>query len=185
MLAPLGFIVDEARDGREAVEKAMSRPPRIILMDMVMPGMDGIEATQILRKTLDESTAIIGISASAFQEDKLRFLAVGINAFIAKVFREQELFDVLARYAGVAFETEAIQAASPNIPAGVERPTLEKMPAVWREAFSQALVQGSITRIRRLTEEAGEFDPVLSAYMLDRIARYDLDGLKLLCRANG
>ncbi len=184
MLEPLGFIVDEACDGREAVEQARSHPPRIILMDLVMPDMDGIEATQILRKTLDESTAIIGISASAFQEEKQLFLDASINAFIAKAFREQELFDVLVRYAGVAFETEAIPAAAPNIPAGAEKPTLEKMPAVWREAFPQALAQGSITQLRRLGEEAREFDTVLSAYVLERVALYDLDGLKKLCCAD-
>ena len=50
MLEPLGFLVEEAASGEEAIAKASSVVPRIILMDLVMPGMDGIETTRILRK---------------------------------------------------------------------------------------------------------------------------------------
>ena len=67
---------------------------------------------------------------------------------------------------------------------GVEQPTPRNMPAAWRESFTQALAQGSITRLRRLGEEAGEFDPVLSAYVLEHAGQYDLDGLKILNDAN-
>lgn len=183
MLTPLGFSVAEASGGKEAIARASAYAPRIILMDLVMPGMDGIEATQLLRQTCPAGTTIIGISASAFEKEKQHFLDSGINAFIAKPFREQELFDVLARHAGVVFETEAIPPTATDNRADVEQPTLEKVPAVWREAFTQALVQGSITRLRRMGEEAKAFDPILSAFVLDHAALYDLDALKKLSAA--
>jgi CheY-like chemotaxis protein len=178
-LEPLGFVVQEAVDGNEAVAKAERFCPRVILMDLVMPGMDGVKATQILRKSCPpESTAIIGLSASAFAEDKQRFLDAGVNAFIAKPFREHELFDALARHAKVEFETEAIQAVA--IPPGGEKLMFEQMPAAWRETFVQSLARGSITGLRKLGDEAKESDPILSNYVLQRVASYDLAGLKKL-----
>ena len=71
MLEPQGFLVEEACDGEEALAKAAASAPRIILMDLVMPGMNGIEATRILRKNYpSKSTVIIGLSASAFEDKK-------------------------------------------------------------------------------------------------------------------
>jgi len=182
MLAPIGFIVDEACEGAEAIEKARSFQPRIILMDLVMPGMDGITATKILRTTLpnDSLVAIIGISASTFDKEKQHFLDSGIDAFIAKPFREQELYDLFNRHAGVTFETEEIGASLPETHQNPEELTLEKMPEAWRDEFRQALALGNITIIRHLGEEAKESDPALSAYLLERAALYDLNGLKVL-----
>lgn len=179
LLEPLGFIIDEAVNGEEGIAKANANLPRIILMDMVMPGMSGIEATKIMRKTCSKSsTVIIGISASAFETEKQNFIDAGLNAFISKPFREQELFDLLILHAGVLFETEEIIPQSNII--GDSVPTLEKMPREWRKAFGQALAQGSITRIRELGESANEFDSVLSGYILNCVDRYDINQLKKL-----
>lgn len=176
MLAPLGFVIEEACSGQEAIAKAAVGSPRVILMDLVMPGMGGIEATRILRQTCPaESTAIIGVSASAFGDDERRFLEAGINAFLAKPFREQELLDVLARHAKVVFETQAFEPSA--MPVRTEKPTLGKMPAAWRESFAAAMAQGNITRLRQLGHDAREMAPELSAYVLEHVARYDLTSL--------
>jgi len=181
MLEPLGFIVHEAAGGSEAIEKYHAQSQRTILMDLVMPGMDGAETTRILRsESQPGSLTIIGISAGIFENEKNRFTDAGIDAFIAKPFREQELYDLLARHAGVKFETEEIERA---ISEGSDKPTLDKMPAEWLKEFSLALSRGNITRIRHLGEEAQEIDPVLSAYLLNRADLYDLDGLKKLVSA--
>jgi PAS domain S-box-containing protein len=181
MLEPLGFDVDEACGGSEAIEKTRSRLPRIIFMDMVMPGMDGAEATRELRSSFPVgSLTIIGISASAFENQKNYFLESGIDAFIAKPFLKQELFDKLARHAGVRFVTEDLLAV---MPAGEALPTLERMSAGWLERFSLALSRGNITLIRQLAEEARESDPALSAYLQNRADLYDLAGLEKLISA--
>jgi len=181
MLEPLGFIVDEACSGQEAIEKVAAHSPRIILMDLVMPGMSGAKATQILREnSVDKSIVIIGISASTFEMDKQAFLDTGINDFIAKPFREHELYDILTRHAGVVFETQIIQPSSGSMQISAEKPTLEKMSMAWKMAFKQMLLHGNISRIRRLGEEAKQIDPILANWILEKAARYDLDGLKQL-----
>jgi len=181
MLEPLGFVVDEADEGSKAIDQARALHPRIILMDLVMPGMDGVEATRTLRATsANDSLAIIGISASAFDKEKQHFLDSGINAFIAKPFREQELFDLLTRHAGVQFECEEVGPTLADTKLTPEELSLGKMPGAWRQEFRQALALGNITRIRHLGEEAQESDRTLSAYLLERAAMYDLAGLKKL-----
>lgn len=180
MLEPLGFNVNEASNGIEAIEKVNSLKPRVVLMDLVMPGMDGGEATRILRRSYAmESLIIIGITASTFEKEKQQFLDAGINAYLAKPFREQELFNVLSEYAAVQFETQDNQAVC-DTEACQELPALDRMSPEWCEEFRQALVRKSITRIRKLGEKAKEIDPVLSVWLMERAALYDLDGLNRL-----
>jgi len=179
MLEPFGFIVTEATSGEEVLEIPKSELPHIIFMDLVMTGIDGIETTQMLRKRdLDKSIVIIGISASAFDEDKKRFIESGINAFIAKPFREHELFDALTLHAGILFETEK-ETLNPTI-VPKEIPTLKKMPQQWCEAYAQACAQGSISQIRQLGEEAKEYDIKVYEFINNSVASYNLIDLKKL-----
>jgi PAS domain S-box-containing protein len=85
MLKPLGFATAEAENGREALDKVQSLRPDLILMDMVMPEMDGMEATRRLRQLPGlEMTPVIAVSASASGTDESSSLAAGANAFLAK-----------------------------------------------------------------------------------------------------
>jgi CheY-like chemotaxis protein len=80
-----GFRVETARDGREAVDKARQLRPHLILMDLSLPGMDGWEATRILKE--DPETAdllIVALSAHALAAEGERARAAGCDGFIAK-----------------------------------------------------------------------------------------------------
>ena len=179
MLQPLGFVVAEAVDGKEAMEKSLAETPRIIRLDLVMPGMSGGEATRILRSMPgNDSLAIIGITASAFEEARLDFLASGIDACISKPFQQEELLNLLAEHAGVCFESEEPEAATVEQKKPV--PTLDNMSLAWREAFQQALGRRNITRVRELANEAQHADAALSAWLLVRAGRYDLEEMKEL-----
>ncbi|MBT0664719.1 response regulator [Geobacter pelophilus] len=185
MLEPLGFIVAEAANGKEAVDKTLALKPRVVLMDLVMPDMNGEEATRTIRSSCQkEPPVIIGISASAFDTQKQQFLDSGIDAFIAKPFREQELYEVLAHHAGVLFDMGKDEALTDNHFESW-RPTLDKVSAEWRNEFRHALARNNITRIRRLAEDAREYDPELSSWLLERAGLYDLKACKDLCGGIG
>jgi two-component system, cell cycle response regulator DivK len=80
-----GFRVETARDGHEAIEKARSQQPDLILMDLSLPGIDGWEATRILKS--DPTTAhliIVALSAHAMAPEGDRARAAGVDGFIAK-----------------------------------------------------------------------------------------------------
>lgn len=93
LLTPLGFIVAEAIDGYDCLTQAQSFEPDLILLDMVMPQLDGHETTKQLRQLpLFEKTAIVMVSASAFNQDRSLSIAVGCNDFIAKPIDPDTLF---------------------------------------------------------------------------------------------
>jgi CheY-like chemotaxis protein len=93
-----GAVTDQAVNGKEAVEKLNSNLYDVILMDVHMPVMNGLEATRIIRKEISPTIPIIAITASAMQEDRKEALAAGMNDFIAKPIDVMLLKNVLRKY---------------------------------------------------------------------------------------
>ncbi len=93
MLTPLGFELQEAVDGQDALAKAKTFQPAMILMDLKMPLMNGFETTKAIRQiSAFEGVIIIAISASAFGEDEQKSLEAGCDAFVTKPIRFEVLF---------------------------------------------------------------------------------------------
>ena len=99
LLKDLGLIVDTAVNGREAVALARQGGYALILMDMQMPEMDGIEATRQIREQAgNRERPILALTANAFAEDKARCLAAGMNDFIGKPVMPERLHASLLRW---------------------------------------------------------------------------------------
>jgi PAS domain S-box-containing protein len=107
LLAPLGFEMLEAVNGLECLQKAMEYKPDMVLLDLVMPVMDGFEATRQLRLLPEfQSTIIIAVSASVFGYDQSTSIDVGCNTFIPKPVRHTTLLDRLKTYLDLEWEYE-------------------------------------------------------------------------------
>jgi CheY-like chemotaxis protein len=101
LLEDAGFKVDQAEDGIQAVDMASKTAYGAILMDMQMPGMDGLNATRnILQLPGYASIPIIATTGNAFAADKARCLAAGMVDFIAKPFLPDELYGKLLHHLG-------------------------------------------------------------------------------------
>ena len=99
MLEEAGLIVDIAEDGLEAIERTQHQTYDLILMDMQMPRMDGLQATQLIRQQSNgQLVPILAMTANAFAEDKARCLAAGMNDFIAKPVRPEDFYDTLLKW---------------------------------------------------------------------------------------
>jgi PAS domain S-box-containing protein len=106
MLEGVGFETREATNGEEAIREHEAWRPHLILMDMRMPVMDGQEAIRRIRSTPDgQDVKIIAVTANAFDEDRKEILALGANDFLAKPFREDDLFGMIGTHLGVELET--------------------------------------------------------------------------------
>ncbi|WP_325481534.1 ATP-binding protein [Piscinibacter sp.] len=105
MLQPLGFVTYEAGDGRAGLEQAQAVKPDMILMDNVMPVMNGLEATRRLRALpVFKDVPVIAISASASQSDMDEAAQAGATDFLPKPFRAAQLLSLLERHLGLRFD---------------------------------------------------------------------------------
>jgi signal transduction histidine kinase/ActR/RegA family two-component response regulator len=117
MLERLGYQADMAEDGSELLDRMRSESYDVILMDMHMPGMDGLEATRRIRRDwpADRQPRIVAMTAAAFPEDRARCLAAGMDDYVAKPVGSEELARVLRR-TGADARLSAI--LDPAVPTG-------------------------------------------------------------------
>ncbi|WP_372885168.1 ATP-binding protein, partial [Shimia sp.] len=101
-LKDLPLEIIEAENGRVAVDKARRHNPDIILMDMAMPEMDGIEATRQIRRAPMPQPHIVALTANAYASDRAACLAAGMDAFLSKPVRKQRLLNELASLGAAA-----------------------------------------------------------------------------------
>ncbi|MEI7613579.1 MAG: response regulator [Betaproteobacteria bacterium] len=98
-LESLGLVVDIADDGESGVNKARLNAYALIIMDVQMPRLNGLEATKAIRQlTGHQSTPILAMTANAFAEDKANCFAAGMDAFLTKPFEPKRLFSILLRW---------------------------------------------------------------------------------------
>ncbi|MBS1227677.1 MAG: domain S-box [Proteobacteria bacterium] len=99
MLEDVGLVVDTAEDGIYAIRKSRETPYAAILMDMQMPNLDGIGATQRIRELPNHcQTPVLALTANAFAGDRAHCLEAGMDDFIAKPFNPELLYSVLLKW---------------------------------------------------------------------------------------
>jgi PAS domain S-box-containing protein len=97
-LKQVGCVITEAVNGLDALEKVQSGQYDIILMDIQMPILDGVEATKEIRSKYDAEIPIIALTANAFKHDIDLYLSVGMNDYLIKPYKESELLEKLGMY---------------------------------------------------------------------------------------
>lgn len=162
MLKPLGFAVSEAADGEQALAKASEVGPDLVLMDLVMPVMDGFEATRQLRNnSAFKNIPVIALSASVFDENQRQSSEAGCDDFIPKPVRVDILLEKLQIHInidwtydkGSLLATEKVEDIAPT-PATLVPPPSEEI-----EHLAELAKSGDIRRIVKQLqkiEESGE-----------------------------
>ncbi len=178
LLSSVGFVVEEAADGEEAIRAWERFSPHLVWMDMAMPVMDGFEATRRIKATpRGRETVIIALTASAFEEDREVVLAEGCDDFVRKPFSEEEIFEKMAQHLGVRYVHEE-EPAPPS--RAIARPPLVPaellaLPAEWLAALRQAAAELDQERVLDLIEQVRERAPQVADALSALAERYEYE----------
>jgi CheY-like chemotaxis protein/nitrogen-specific signal transduction histidine kinase len=169
LLSDLGFEVLKAGDGQEGVQLAEAMLPDLILMDVMMPVMNGLEATQRIRQIPKlQEVPVIAISASVTREDRANVLATGASAFISKPIDQDRLLQLISEYLKVSWEYEQSGkdgVASPENTALLLTPPPEEMDILYKLALGGYMLDIS-QRAAYLMTLGEEYRPFADKVML-------------------
>jgi PAS domain S-box-containing protein len=108
LLEPLGFECIEAADGQQGIEAALLHQPHLIITDLAMPVIDGLQMTRLIRKYTEfENTIIIASSASVFESDRTSSIEAGANDFLPKPVETDELLAEVGQYLNLTWIYDA------------------------------------------------------------------------------
>lgn len=182
MLEKLGYTADAVENGVRALEALGSRPYDIILMDVQMPEMGGIEATRRIYQDFpaDRRPKIIALTASAMAEDREECMAAGMDDFLSKPIHSDALAAMLERYRPPASPTEPIEVreASPSAH-NAEKASHETTTAIETAVIKKLHEFSDPEFVATLIEAFLQDSPNLVHMIEQGIAQQDIDRLRL------
>ncbi|MCX6954743.1 MAG: PAS domain S-box protein [Verrucomicrobia bacterium] len=178
MLAPLGFQLAETDTGEGSLTETAKFHPDLVLMDLRLPGgIDGLEATRRLRASPDGARVkIIAVSASAYDLDRNECFAAGCDAFLAKPFREEELWTAVERALGLAWHIADTEETRTPFPLALHAP-----PPAEAVALYDLAAKGDVVGIRARAAALVALDPKYGPFaqsVLDLAARFKMKAIR-------
>ena len=158
LLSQVGFEVQEAENGKQAMEMAQQWQPHLILMDMRMPIMDGYESTRQIRQMGNECQ-IVALTASAFASKRQETINAGCNDYLRKPFKENELFAKIKETLGVEYIYEddlndsAVDNPSQERSFSLTTESLAIMPDSWLQELKDAAGELDDSKIEELIQQ--------------------------------
>ena len=180
----MGFRCVEASNGTEALEQFDVERPDLVFMDIKMPVMDGIEATERIReRDVGCDTPVVALTANVFEEDRIKASESGIDAFIMKPFQEERIWKVLEWVLEVEFTRE--EAADEE---QVKLPTLSRedflaLGTEMVEALREAVESADLDRASELLDQSAGDHPETVSRLKTMVDAFDFDSLEGLLQS--
>jgi len=173
LMTDIGLAVKVAENGEQCVRFFQEWRPHLIWMDRRMPVMDGVEATQRIRRLPEgESVKIVAVTASAFKEQQQEMLDAGMDEFVRKPYRFEEIYDSLARQLGVKYIYHS-ETAETSAPVSLTPAMLKVLPDTLCKTLREALESLDTERIASVMRQIGKVDAELSAALSQLVENFD------------
>jgi signal transduction histidine kinase/DNA-binding NarL/FixJ family response regulator len=158
MVGELGFVVEQAESAGAGIARAMASPPDLVLMDIRMPVMDGLEAIAILRKDPHfDGVPIIAVSSGISPENQARALAAGALSFLPKPLERGELVRLIGEALGLEWILEEVAEAVPD--AAMQTPLPAELGALHAAALA-----GNMRQVRAEAEQLASGQPAYQSF---------------------
>jgi signal transduction histidine kinase/CheY-like chemotaxis protein len=185
LLSSIGFSVMGADNGETAIRRWEEWNPRLILMDVHMPVMNGLEATRRIKENpRGKETIIVALTASAMKEDRQTVVHSGADGFIAKPCTEEELLETMRSLLNIAYDYEEISGVGRQLAAMASALTAERLGQLPRDLIEEirnATMTGNKKLLDTLILRVPEFGDAESAHALQNLADgYEYDALTQL-----
>jgi len=170
LLESLGLRVKVAENGLEGVELFQSWSPHFIWMDRRMPVMDGVEATRRIRQLKGgQAVKIAALTASAFKEQQQEMLDAGMDDFVRKPYRFDEIYECMARHLGIKYIYDSKPTTKESTSRILTAEMLTALPVAQQQQLRDALVSLDSELIASTIRQIGEIDVKLG-HILSRLA---------------
>lgn len=187
LLLPLGFQIQTAADGVECLEKFRQWQPQVVLMDIVMPRMNGIQATREIR-TLPEGTnaLIIAVTASATPDQIDEMRELGTYEVIGKPFDLQRLLEAMEAHSEINYTYKnKTKANSVERRAKFEIMSFVQLPDPIQKKLAQAALLGDVGLAKEAVELIRPIDPNLANALLRLVHDYNFEQLEEIIKNGG
>ncbi|VEP11538.1 putative Histidine kinase [Hyella patelloides LEGE 07179] len=177
LLTNIGFEIKEAANGQESIDICANWYPHLVLMDIHLPVMNGIDATiEIKNQTQDNPIPVIALTASVFEESKIEVLKAGCDDFLSKPIRDTLLFEKIAEHIPVTYvyEVEEIESKSINNQ-NLELENLSFMPNDWLKNVNQAACQLNEDLLLELIAQIPDEQNHIVQTLINKINNFDFD----------
>jgi signal transduction histidine kinase/CheY-like chemotaxis protein len=178
LLTGIGFEIREAENGQDAIAIWQSWEPHLIFMDMRMPVMDGVQATQTIKASLKgQKTIIIALTASALKEQQGDFWQAGCDDLLNKPFRQEVLLSKIAQHLGVQYLYQDSQAVLENRPDSnlLDEKSLAIMPPEWRENLHREAIACQEEEMLELVRQIPSSHAQLAKALTDLIENFQYE----------
>lgn len=173
ILENIGFEVQTAESGQPAVEIYQSWHPNLIWMDIRMPGVDGYQATRLIKKSKEPATKIIAVTASTFEDERARVLEADFDDFLRKPFSEAEVYELIAKHLNLKFTYENLKPSAAPESERVTPDDLEGLPDGWVSNLRQATTRGRTQELLSLIDQLDESHHLLANALQAMVDNYE------------
>lgn len=183
LLVPIGFQIQEAKNGQEALDLFEIWQPHAILMDVRIPIIDGLEVTRRIKKNaMGQKTLIIALTSSGYGIDGDEFMDAGIDLFLSKPFRIDELLKCLSHLPGLVyiFKEDTKKTKMKGLSQPITKELMASLPVILREKMYNYTLLGDNVSLRALISEIEKINPELGQGLMNIAKNYDYDTLNEL-----
>lgn len=186
-ISKVGFEIGTATHGREAIDELEQNHYDLVLMDIRMPVLDGIEATEIIRKSLSYQPKIAALTASVLTESLKRFSEKGFDAVLTKPFVKADLFETIGELLDIQYEYGVPTNIPQEVVITIEEINFDELKGILPHGFvadfENFILLGKLDTLEDLIIELEGNSTELEKFkkfVIDKIQSFDYDTLDIL-----